>query len=321
LSKSPREFTDITSVAVVGAGLIGCSWAALFAGSGRPVRVFDTRPDAARALDEFWAAVAPALVDLGLARPGQTPQFQVTRDLAEAVAGADFIQECIPERLDEKLRLYREIEPHMAPGAILATSSSGLKLTDLQAGLADPGGLIIAHPFNPPHLVPLVELYGNDRTAAGVLNRASRFYESCGKVTIRLKREVLAHVANRLQAALWREAIHLAATGVASLKDIDTAIWAGPGLRWSIMGPHLLLNLGGGEGGLRAYCEQFRDSYHIWWDDLGQPKLDEATIATLVDGLREEIGDRDYAALRRERDAKLIAVLRALNDVTLPAPT
>jgi carnitine 3-dehydrogenase len=250
LSKSPREFTDITSVAVVGAGLIGCSWAALFAGSGRPVRVFDTRPDAARALDEFWAAVAPALVDLGLARPGQTPQFQVTRDLAEAVAGADFIQECIPERLDEKLRLYREIEPHMAPGAILATSSSGLKLTDLQAGLADPGGLIIAHPFNPPHLVPLVELYGNDRTAAGVLDRASRFYESCGKVTIRLKREVLAHVANRLQAALWREAIHLAATGVASLKDIDTAIWAGPGLRWSIMGPHLLLNLGGGEGGL-----------------------------------------------------------------------
>jgi 3-hydroxybutyryl-CoA dehydrogenase len=239
----------------------------------------------------------------------------VFSSLSEAIATADFIQECIPERLDSKKALYAEIEGAMKPTAIIATSSSGLKLSDLQAAWRDASRIIIAHPFNPPHIIPLVELYRNERTGAGVLKRAVALYEDCGKVTIILKREVLAHVANRLQAALWREAIHLVASGVASLKDIDTAISAGPGLRWAVMGPHMLLNLGGGEGGLRAYCEQFRNSYHEWWEDLGQPELTPVTIDALVEGLREEIGTRGYDALRRERDAKLVAVLRAIKSV------
>jgi carnitine 3-dehydrogenase len=252
---------------------------------------------------------------LGLTRPGVTPDVKVFDTAAGAVASADFIQESIPERLDAKRALYGEIEPAMKPDAILATSSSGLKLTDLQAGWRDPSRIIIAHPFNPPHLIPLVELYANERTAEGVLDRSARFYEGCGKVTITLKREVLAHVANRLQAALWREAISLVADGVASLEDVDAAVTSGPGLRWAIMGPHLLFNLGGGEAGLRAYCEQFRDSYHFWWDDLGRPKLTSETIDKLVDGLKEEIGGRSYEALRQERDAKLVSVLKAIKEV------
>jgi 3-hydroxybutyryl-CoA dehydrogenase len=306
------EPAELSAVAVVGAGLIGCSWAALFAASGRPVYLYDSASNAKRAIESFWDGVKPTLVELGLAKSDTTPDFRCPGSLREAVATAEFVQECIPERLDAKLRLFREMEPHLTRNAIVATSSSGFKLSDLQGGFTAPGRIIIAHPFNPPHLIPLVELYANEHTDDGVLARASALYESCGKVTITLKREVLGHVANRLQAALWREAISLVTQGVASLKDIDTAVSAGPGLRWGVMGPHLLLNLGGGEGGLRAYCEQFRDSYHHWWDDLGKPRLTDETISQLVQGLQEEIDGRTYAELRQQRDAKLVAMLRAL---------
>lgn len=307
-------------VAIVGAGLIGCSWAALFAAAGREVRLYDAHGDAGQAMQAFWPSVRPALLALGLAQPDREPQFTVAATLAKAVAGAELVQENIPERLELKRDLYQALEPHLAADAIVATSSSGLTLSDLQQGWRDPSRLIIAHPFNPPHLIPLVELFANDRTAADVLPRARALYESCGKVTITLKREVMGHVANRLQAALWREAISLVAEDVASVQDVDTAIWAGPGLRWGIMGPHLLLNLGGGEGGLRAYCEQFRDSYHLWWDDLGQPRLDEPTIAKLVAGLAPEIAGRDYATLRRDRDDRLVAALAAMRQSGTPTP-
>ena len=321
MSERNEQAEGISTVAVIGAGLIGCSWAALFAASGRTVYLYDSRPDASSAIESFWASVKPTLIELGLADAETRPAFRVTASLREVVATADFIQECIPERLEAKLQLYREIEPHMQRDAIVATSSSGIKLSDLQAGWSAPDRMIIAHPFNPPHLIPLVELYANEQTASDVLPRARSFYESCGKVTITLKREVLAHVANRLQAALWREAISLVAQGVASLEDVDIAVSAGPGLRWAVMGPHLLLNLGGGEGGLRAYCEQFRDSYHLWWDDLGVPKLTDETIDKLVSGLQAEINGRDYVELRRERDAKLVAVLRALKSKASQGPT
>lgn len=305
----------VQSVAVIGAGLIGCSWAALFAAAGCSVRLYDTRPGTQQQMADFWANVKPTLIRLGLANADTQPQLQVCDSLAASVEGVDFIQECIPERLDAKQALYAEIEPLLTAHAIVATSSSGLKLSDLQAQWQAPGRIIIAHPFNPPHLIPLVELYGNAQTDSDVLPTATALYERCGKEVITLKREVLAHVANRLQAALWREAIHLVLDGVASLKDVDTAVRAGPGLRWAVMGPHLLLNLGGGEGGLRAYCEQFRDSYHQWWEDLGQPRLTDEAIDQLVEALQEEIADRDYATLRDERDQKLVAILGAMHEV------
>lgn len=311
----PRDDFDdneMPVIAIIGSGLIGCSWAALMAGSGRHVLLYDSRPGAAAAVCAFWESVRDDLVTLGLAKADLEPSFEVCATLQDAVSRADFIFECIPERLDAKNALYAAMEPSLKPGAIVATSSSGLKLSELQAGWKDPGRLIIGHPFNPPHLIPLVELFANDRTDPDVLPRARALYESCGKVTITLHREVMGHVANRIQAAIWREAIHLVDSGVVSVKDMNAAIWAGPGLRWAIMGPHMLLHLGGGEGGLRAYCEQFTQSYTEWWEDLGQPKLDEPTIQKLAEGVAEESDGRDYPTLRRERDAQLVAVLGAL---------
>lgn len=301
------------TVAVIGTGLIGCSWAALMAATGREVRIFDTRPEAEKVVAAFWEDVKPSLVALGLAGADTEPVFAFAKTLEGALAGADFVFESIPERLELKTALYAEMEPHLAVDAIVATSSSGLKLSDLQAGWQSPGRLVIAHPFNPPHLIPLVELYANEATEADVLPRTRALFESCGKVTITLKREVMGHAANRLQAALWREAIHLVTSGVVSVADANAAVWAGPGLRWAIMGPHLLLNLGGGAGGLRAYCDQFSQSYADWWDDLGTPTLSAETIGTLMAGLAEEIGPRDDTSLRAERDRKLVAVLQALS--------
>ena len=182
------------TVAVIGAGLIGCSWASLFAACGMNVRVYDARPEAGRYLAEFWENVRPTLDQLGYEfATGTAPRFVVCNTAEEAVVGAALVQECIPERLTLKQELYAEIEPALAPGTIVATSSSGLRLSDLQALWADPSRLIIAHPFNPPHLIPLVELFGNDRTASDILPLARAFYEACGKVTITLKREVPAH--------------------------------------------------------------------------------------------------------------------------------
>ncbi|MCB6185375.1 3-hydroxyacyl-CoA dehydrogenase [Leeia sp. TBRC 13508] len=301
-------------VSIVGAGLIGRSWAALFAAAGFTVKLYDSQPGTKALMESFWTEVKPTLIELGLATSNTNPTFHVTNDIKEAVIDVDFIQECIPERLDAKLALYQQMEPYLKSNAVIATSSSGLKLSDLQAGFKDPSRIIIAHPFNPPHLIPLVELYTNEKTASGVLDVAESIYSLCGKVTIRLKKEVLAHVANRLQAALWREAIHLVLDGVASLKDVDLAVSAGPGLRWGVMGPHALLNLGGGEGGLRAYCQQFRDSYHLWWDDLGKPQLTDEAIDKLVAEVKEHVGDKTYLELKQDRDSKLVAVLQALQN-------
>lgn len=197
---------------------------------------------------------------------------------------------------------------------MLASSASGLTLSELQAGWRDPGRLVLGHPFNPPHLIPLVEVMGNDCTTAGIVDRARRFYESVGKVTIEVKREVPGHVANRLQAALWREAIHLVNEGVASVEDIDTAVSSGPGLRWAVMGPTLLFHLGGDDGGLAAFCERYADSFNRWWDDLGRPHLDEATARRLVDGLSTSTGSRSIEDLAAQRDEILTAVVAATHD-------
>ena len=167
----------------------------------------------------------------------------------------------------------------------------------------DSSRFILGHPFNPPHLIPLVELLGNEQTADGVLEQAEAFYASVGKVTIRVRKEVPAHVANRLQAALWKEAISLVQDGVATVEDVDKAVWAGPGLRWAAMGPHMLFHLGAGEGGMRAFCERYTDSFHRWWQDLGNVEITEDTIRMLAEGLDRASAGQDVQALSSQRDA------------------
>lgn len=303
--------TEFPTTAVIGAGVIGASWTALFLASGRDVAVFDPSESAEAAVRSYVELVWPTLVELGLALPGRRGALSFHPTAAGAVQGADFIQESVPERIAIKHALYAGIESALKPGAVVASSASGLTLSEMQAGWQDPGPLVLGHPFNPPHLIPLVEVMGNDRTASGMVEAAERFYRAVGKVTIRVHREVPGHVANRLQAALWREAIHLVQTGVASVEDVDTAVWAGPGLRWAAMGPTMLFHLGAGEGGLKTFCERYTDSFNRWWDDLGELHLDPSLSAKLVEGVGQATGPVPTAELSARRDALITAMQKA----------
>lgn len=303
---------EITHTACLGAGVIGASWAALFLASGRSVAVHDPAPGAEAMVRDYVQTAWPTLTQLGLTEHGTPDAISFHADPVEAVEGAGFIQESVPERLAIKHALYAQIEPALADGAIVASSASGLTLGQMQGGWADPAPFVLGHPFNPPHLVPLVEVMGNARTGNGVADRAAEFYESVGKVTIRVHKEVPGHVANRLQAAVWREAIHLAQTGVASIGDVDKAMWAGPGLRWAAMGPTALFSLGAGAGGMQAFCDHFKDTFNGWWQDLGQPVLDDATIAMIVQGADEAAAGEAQDDMAARRDAMITAMTEAL---------
>jgi 3-hydroxybutyryl-CoA dehydrogenase len=301
-----------SEVAVLGAGLTGQSWTALFLAGGAAVAVYEPDPAAEARVREAVGSAWPVLEALGLA-DGEPPmdRLRFCADPCDAVDGAAFVQENVPERVALKHDLYATIEPRLASEASVATSASGLTLTELQGGWKDPSRFVLGHPFNPPHLIPLVEVMGNERTADGVVDRARTFYEAMGKVTIEVRREVPGHVANRLQAALWREAIHLVNEGVATVQDVDTAVSAGPGVRWAVMGPSTLFHLGGDDGGMATFCERYGDSFHRWWADLGAPQLDEETVARLVDGLSSVTDRESMDELAARRDALLQAVIAA----------
>lgn len=300
------------NTACLGAGVIGASWAALFLASGRSVAVYDPSPDAERTVRAYVETAWPTLTRMGLTEKGTPEALTFHRSAAGAAETADFIQESVPERLPIKHALYAEIEPVLRPGAIVASSASGLTLTQMQGGWRDPAPLVLGHPFNPPHLVPLVEVMGNADTGAGIADAAQAFYDSIGKVTVRVRREVPGHIANRLQAAVWREAIHMAREGVASVGDIDKAMWAGPGLRWAAMGPTACFSMGAGPGGLEAFCDHFRDVFNGWWADLGAPVMDDETIALIVEGAAEAADGETHEAMLARRDAMIVAMQEAL---------
>lgn len=310
MSPSERyEASENTRVASLGGGVIGQSWTALFLAAGKSVTVFDPDPSAEARVRQAVEIAWPVLTELGLADHGDPEDLRFCSDARAAVEGAGFVQESVPEKIGLKHELYAAIEPALDAEAVVASSASGLTLTEMQAGWRDPARLVLGHPFNPPHLIPLVEVMGNDKTASGVVDRARAFYESVGKVTIDVKREVPGHVANRLQAALWREAIHLVNEGVASVEDVDKAVSAGPGLRWAAMGPTLLFHLGAGEGGLAAFCERYSESFNRWFDSLGQPYLDETTARRLVEGLRPISESHAVDDLSYRRDALITGMI------------
>jgi carnitine 3-dehydrogenase len=304
--------SEIETTAVLGAGVIGMSWAALFLASGRHVAVFDTADDAEKATRDYIDAAWPALRELGLVKGGASARLSFHGSPVEAVKEADFVQENVPERLEIKKALFAEIEPALREGAIVASSSSGLTLSEMQAGWRRPTRFVLGHPFNPPHLIPLVEVLANALTEDGAVERAERFYRDVGKITIRVRREVPGHVANRLQAAMWREALHLVKSGVASVKDVDTAVWAGPGLRWAAMGPTMLFHLGAGSGGIAAFCERYTASFNRWWDDLGTLHLDEDLARLLTESLSQDLSNVSPAQLSAKRDALIVAMQKAI---------
>ena len=304
--------SEFRNTAVLGAGVIGASWTALFLASGRNVAVFDTLPSTEKTTRDYIEMAWPALREIGLIKTGAPGKLSFHKSAAEAVRHADFIQENVPERIEIKKALFAEIEPALKPSAIVASSASGLTLTEMQTGWKNPARFVLGHPFNPPHLIPLVEVMANDRTEAGVIDGAEKFYKDVGKITIRVSKEVPGHVANRLQAALWREALHLVKSGVATVKDVDTAVWAGPGLRWAAMGPTTLFHLAAGPGGIAEFCERYTPSFNRWWDDLGTLHLDKGLARQLSDGLANEFGRETTAELSAKRDALIIAMQKAI---------
>ena len=307
--------TEISQTAVIGAGVIGASWTALFLAAGFDVNVYDPLPsvqsDVASYIEKAW----PALNDLGFTDGNRTGRLNFFETPAEAVEGAQFIQENVPEKIEIKHALFAEIEPHLLPEAIVCSSASGLMVSEMQQGWQNPSRFILGHPFNPPHLIPLVELLANEKTDHEVLDLAENFYKIVGKVTIRVNREVPGHVANRLQAALWREAIHLVESGVASVEDVDKAVWSGPGLRWAAMGPHMLFHLGAGEGGMEEFCNRYAPSFHRWWDDLGEPRLSKELARTLAKGVNEETSGVSVTQMSETRDQLITSMLKATGGI------
>jgi 3-hydroxyacyl-CoA dehydrogenase len=312
----------IRRVAIIGTGVIGASWTALFLAKGLQVVATDIAPNAEAMLRRFVEAAWPALKRLGLAPDASQSNLKFTPALTEAVASADLVQENGPERIDFKKKLYGQLDDLLPPEVIIASSSSGLTMSEIQSGApSHPERCVIAHPFNPPHLVPLVEIVGGAKTSEATIQRASEFYTSLGKQTVRLRKEVPGHVANRLQAALAREVYYLVAEDVISVTDVDKALCWGPGLRWGIMGQVLLNHLGGGQGGIEHFFEQFTGPMTAWWKVLGSPELTPEVRRKLIDGLHAEVGSRSIPELEAQRDEILLGLLELRSKYEKPSVT
>lgn len=305
--------SDIQKVAIIGCGTIGASWAALFLANGLTVSAFDINPAAEATLRSLVRDALPVLARLGMAKSADARAEDIlfTTDLAAALQGAQLVQENGPERLDFKRELFAAMARHLGADALIATSSSGLTCSSIQAGLdaaAGPERCVVGHPFNPPHLIPLVEVVGGAQTASHTVERAMAFYAAVGKKPVHVQKEVVGHVANRLQAAIMREALYLLQEGVCGVGDIDDAVAHGPGLRWGVMGPSTLFHLGGGPGGVQHMADHLLGPLMSWYAPR-DPVVDDELKKKWVDGTLEMVGDRSFQALARQRDEELIRLL------------
>ena len=300
------------SIGLVGGGVIGAGWAARFLLDGHDCAVFDPDPDLARKLDAVMANARRARARLmpGVAVP--EGHLRIAASVADAVAGASFVVESLPEVEALKARVLGEIDAAAAPDVVVASSTSGLLPTRLAAGMAHPGRLVVGHPFNPVYLLPLVEVCGGERTAPAAQDRAAALYESVGMRVLRVRKEVDGFVADRLLEALWREALWLVEDGVATTEEIDDAIRYGAGLRWSFMGTFLIYRLAGGEAGMRHFLAQFGPALKLPWTKLVAPELTEALVDRVSDQSDAQAGGVPIRELERRRDDCLVAVLSGL---------
>jgi 3-hydroxyacyl-CoA dehydrogenase len=313
---------NIRRVVIIGTGVIGASWASLFLAKGLDVIATDIAPDAETSLRRFVKAAWPALERLGLAPGALQSRLTFTPDMPAALRGADFVQENGPERIDFKKKLYRQLDELLPADVIIASSSSGLTMSEIQSDCRlHPERCVIGHPFNPPHLVPLVELVGGAKTSEATIERAAEFYTRLGKQAVRVRKEVPGHVANRLQSALAREVYYLVAEDIISVADVDKALSWGPGLRWGIMGQVLLNHLGGGQGGIEHFFEQFTKPMTAWWKVLGSPELTSEVQRKLIDGLHAEVGARTVPELEAQRDEVLLGLLELRSKYEKPSAT
>jgi len=298
------------TVGIIGCGLIGASWAALAASAGYPVHAWDPEPHARKHFPARVAAAQAQLSELGMTGKADVILVDGLQDVAR---DCRWIQENAPERLELKTALLAEIEAAASAETIIASSTSSLLWSDLASKLSRPAHFLLAHPFNPPHLMPLVEIYASN---AGIRDRAIDFYTRLGRVPVCLKREAQGHIANRLASALWREAVNIVAEGIADVADVDRALVNGPGLRWSVIGAHMAYHLGGGAGGIAHYLQHLGPSQERRWADLGTPKLTPEVCQLLTNGIAVEAAGRSIGQLEQERDAALIARLKLRNPVS-----
>jgi carnitine 3-dehydrogenase len=304
--------TPITRIAIIGAGVIGASWATAFLARGMDVVASDPGPGAEEALRKIVDAQWPAMQQIGLAPGASTERLLFAASPEDAVADAGFVQENGPERLHIKRDLFRRLDEAAPADALLATSTSTIMISEFQdACTRRPERVVLGHPFNPPHLIPLVEVGGGKQTAPDAIERALNFYRAMGKHPIHLRHEIAGHVANRLQAALWQEAFNLVKAGVASVADIDAAIAHGPGLRWALLGPFMNLHLSGGVGGVGAlFGKPLWQATEGMWRDLGSVTVDADLGARVVAGVSDEVGERDLTEVIRQRDEVLVRLLK-----------
>ena len=307
----------VRRVAIVGTGTIGASWATYYLARGFDVTATDPGHNAESALHSFVEGAWDAATTLSLA-PGASPdRLKFSTDMRQAVADADFVQENAPERPDLKVKLYADIDDAAPPDTIIASSSSGITMSEIQAGCRNPERTVIGHPFNPPHVIPLVEVVGGKKTAPETIDAAMSFYASIGKKPIHLKKELPGHVANRIQIALYREVVWCIAEGVLDVADSDDAVSWGPGLRWGVMGPNLLWHLGGGEGGIQHFMDTLMDPMASTWKNLGNPQMTPELKQKIVDGVLAEADGRSIDELSADRDTMLLG-LQAVREDTEP---
>lgn len=300
----------MTTVAVIGAGVIGAGWAAQCLAAGHDVVVHDPAPEAGPSLREAVLGAWPVLERLGLAADASPERLRFAATAEDAVAEADFVQENGPERLDLKQRLVADLDAATRPEVVIASSSSGLLPSQVQGTCAHhPERVLVGHPFHPVHLLPLVEVVPGRRTSEDAVARALAFYRDLGKRPIHVRQELPGHITNRLQAALWQEAYSLVERGAVSVADLDTAISSGPGLRWALLGPLATQHLSGGDGGLAHVLEHLGPPAQAWMDDLGTVRLTPELADLLVRGVDAELAGRDAAVLARRRDELLVDLL------------
>lgn len=303
---------EVRTVVCAGAGVIGGGWAAHFLARGFRVVAWDPGEGAEGKLRHLVDAAWPALNALGLADGADPARLVFEPDLAVACAQADFVQESAPERLELKRQLLARIDSATPEHVVISSSTSGYPMTDMQTECAHPERTVVGHPFNPPYLIPLVEVVGGKLTDPVVVEWASEFFRFAGKSVITMKHEVPGFIANRLQEAVWREALHMVAADEASVEQIDQAITDGPGLRWPIVGPMMTLHLGGGQGGMAQYLDNFGETLRSPFTRLEAPELTPALRDAVVEGCEREAAGRSMDELVAERDRNVVAVLRAI---------
>jgi 3-hydroxyacyl-CoA dehydrogenase len=299
----------IRRIAIVGTGVIGASWAALFLAHGLEVIATDPASNAEVNLREYIDTAWPALEQLGLSSGASKERLSFTPKLGDALEGVDLVQENGPERPDFKIKLFADMDALTPETTILASSSSGIPIGISQSSCKHPERCVIGHPFNPPHLIPLVEVVGSEKTSPATIERALAFYTSIGKRSIHVRKEVVGHVANRLQAALYREVVYLIEQDVLSVSDADAAVSWGPGLRWGVMGPNLLFHLAGGQGGIHHFMEHLSGPMTTWWKDLGNPEFTPELKEKVSQGVLAEAGKQSINDLAEERDKLLLGLL------------